>query len=499
MNAKMKEQPLKKFTFYRLRYWLGYSSIILAFIGIIALAVLYVPGGLNAAEETSALKSASLNLQEPLSLLVTDLPYHALQKLSFFLFGLSSISIKLPSALIAFLTGIGFVLLMRRWFAPGISVIVSGIAVSSTAFIFLAQQGTPAIMSLFWPVAIMLLASWSVRRKKYAPFALVGLGITAALSLYTPLAIFTLMALVIGGLLHPHVRYVVRKRLPAPLLTLALLLGVLLVLPLIYMIYRTPALLASIFLGTGGLEFNLLENTKLLVLQFGDITGAASAVTAVAAPFLILPTALIVIFGAVRLFYARHTPQNYILSSWLILLIPVTLLNPQHPEILFIPLMLLAGVGVAHLLRYWYRLFPANPYARAFGLMLLVVLLGGLMTTGVLRYYTTYHYSPPSVAKISYDLPLLREQLRAISNHEQTALVVSERELPFYQLFIDTHEMPIKVTSSFSAAANDNREVIIATKESEVVAQKRLPSYVVASRTATTPSDRLYVYKNSKE
>lgn len=498
MNAKMKDQSLKKFTFYRLRYWLGYIIISLAFIGIIALAVLEVPGGLNAAEETSALKSASLNLREPLSLLVTDLPYHALQKISFFLFGLSSISIKLPSALIAFLTGVGFVLLMRRWFAPGISVIVSGIAIASAAFIYLAQQGTPAIMSLFWPVAIMLLASWSVSKHRFAPLALVMLGITAALSLYTPLAIYTLLALVIGGLLHPHVRYVVRRKIPTLLLTLATVLGILCLLPLLYMLYRTPELLASIFLSSSGFDVNPAQNIKLLALQFGDMTGASSAITSLSTPFFILPTSLIIIFGAVRLFYARHTAQNYILSSWLILLIPVTLLNPLHPEILFIPLMLLAGVGVVHMLRYWYRLFPANPYARAFGLMLMVVLLGGLMTTGMLRYYNTHHYSPSTVAKISFDLPMLHDKLRQVDALEATALVVSDREMPFYQLYVDTHELPVNVTTSYRSAQEKGSELIIATKDSDIVSKNRTPTYVMASRSATTASDRFYVYKNGQ-
>lgn len=499
MGGKMAKQSVKNFTFYRLRFWLGYSIIALAFIGLMAIAVTYIPGGINTAEEASVLKSASLNPREPSSLLVTDLPYHALQKLSLFLFDLSSFSVKLPSAFIAFLTGVGFILLLRRWFTPAVSVIVSGIAVSSTAFIFLSQQGTPAIMALFWPVMLMLFASWSVSKNRFAPLALIGLGITAGLSLYTPLAIFPLLALIIGGLLHPHVRYVVRRRISKPILLLAALLGLVALLPLFYMIYRTPVLLSSVFLASSELSFNLLENTKLLALQFGDITGKSSDVTALSAPFFTLPIMLVIIFGAVRLLRARHSAQNYILSSWLILLIPVMLLNPYHPEFAFIPLILLAGVGVAQLLSYWYKLFPNNPYARAFGLVPLVILIGGMMVSGFLRYYYVFQYSAPEKTKVSYDLILLEKQIDHLKNPDKTAIIVSPKEQALYQLYVDTRESPIEVTTSYNAAVLGGKETVIATQQSEVATQNVItPTYIVGSRSANTPSDTFYIYKNNE-
>lgn len=492
----MKEQSLKKFTFYRLRFWLGYISIGCAFIAILTFAVLYVPGGINPAEKASVLKSASLSLQEPSSFLVTDAPYHALQKASITTFGLSSLSIKLPSAIIGFITGLGFVLLMRRWFTPSVSVIVGGIAVASTVFIFLAQQGTPAIMWLFWPVMIMLLASWAASGKKVAPLAIAGLGVTAGLSLYTPLTIFILLALFIGGLLHPHVRYVVRRKLSKTLTVIAAVVAVLLVVPLAYMLYRTPATIATVFLGGQEISLDLLSNLQLIVRQFADITGASNALTPLPAPFFILPILLLALYGAVRLFRARHTAQNYILSSWLILLLPVLLLNPRNPELLFVPMILLVGVGVTHLLTYWYRLFPANPYARGFGLMLLVILLGGVMLTCMLRYYNTFHYSPPQHTYASHDVALVSHHLSALKP-EKTMIVVSRNELPLYQLYVTTNNLATSVSLSDDSAVPTTNKHVIMTQQAYAATARKIPSYVVGTAEQGMGSDRLYIYKNS--
>lgn len=495
----MVKQPAKKYTFYRFRFWIGYAMIGLALIGLLTLAATSVPGGLNAGEQASALKSASLNLKHPSSLLVTDMPYHALQKLSIALLGLSNLSVKLPSTLLAFITSVGLVLLLRRWFPSRVSVITGGIAVTSAPFIFLATQGTPAIMTVFWSVIILLLASWSVRGGKSAYITIPLLGIAAGLSLYTPLSVFTLLALIIGGLLHPHVRYVIRKKMSKPLLTLAVLLGILTLLPLAYMLYRTPVLMSGLVLASGTLSFDLLENLRLVALQFVDITGRSTQSTGLLAPFFTLAVGLMVLVGAVRLLRQKHSAQNYILMSWLLLLVPVVLLNPRQPELLFIPLILLSGVGVAYIMQYWYQLFPNNPYARTFGLLPLTVLMGGLMLTGSLRYFYTFHYNPVLANNVSRDLELIADEYEKLSDTSQPLLAVAAHEHPLYQLYVDTNDLHLKVTTAVNATqlpGHENAD-IIATRESDIVKVGTAPERIVASKDRSDTSDRLYIYKNT--
>lgn len=496
----MAQQSVKKITLYRWRFLLGYGLLALTLVGILTFATLYVPGGISIAEQNTVLKSASLTLKEPGSLLVTDLPYHALQKISITLFGLSSVSIKLPSLLLASFAGIGFVFLLRHWFKPSVSVITASIAAVPTPFIFMAQQGTPKIMVVFWPILILLLASISLNKstKKIAYFTAPLLGVAAGLSLYTPMSFFLLLALAIGGMLHPRIRYTVRKRISRSLTIVMVALAFLAIVPLLYMLYRTPVLLIGLGISSGTLSFDIIENIKMLALQVFDITGKSTTVTGALAPFFTLPALLLAIAGVSRLFKERHSAQNYLLTAWISLLLPITLLNPYQPELLFVPVMLLIGVGVAYTLDYWYKLFPLNPYARAFALLPLVILIGGMMLANTLRYFYTYHYSTHLAAQSTNDLSLITQQIKEVNDTgRKPIIIVSPAEHPFYQLYSDVKHLSIKITQD--AKQPTTSDTIIATRDSRQVSSRFIPSAVIADRTAGDSSDRLYVYKKAEK
>ena len=92
---------LTNYPLYRLRFIASYLLLGLALGCMLVLAMLYAPGGLDASEEQSGLTSAAMSLGEPRSFFIVDAPYHFLQKVSITSLGLSSVSIKLPSVLLA--------------------------------------------------------------------------------------------------------------------------------------------------------------------------------------------------------------------------------------------------------------------------------------------------------------------------------------------------------------------------------------------------------------
>lgn len=489
----------KQYIFYRLRFWFGYGLLLAALVGLLTFAIIRTPGGINPAEEESVLRSAALTLKHPESLLITDLPYHALQKFSISLLGLNTISIKLPSAILAFLSSIGLVLLLRRWLQPRTSVIAGAIAITSTPFIFLAQQGTPSIMTIFWPVAIILFAMWGANRNSLRHIAPPILAIMLGLSLYTPLMSYVLIALFFGGVLHPHIRYMIRRRIPRPIVVLSLLLALLTTLPLLYTIWKTSITVSELFISKGNWDINLLDNAKQLGVQFGDLLGDSIATTGVLAPYLTLATILMVLTGVFYLLKQYYSSQSYVLIAWILLAIPVAILNPQKPEVLFIPLILLTGVGVAFILESWYKLFPLNPYARAFALLPLAVLIGGTMITSTARYFYLYHYNTGLARQSSYDLNLVHAELRKDTSKSLGFLAVSEAELPLYTLYKDTNKLSIQLTTEadIDKISTSDRTKILATRNSSIVKSDIIPERVVGSRLMQTDSDRLYIYKNT--
>ena len=125
--------------------------------------------------------------------------------------------------------------------------------------------------------------------------------------------------------------------------------------------------------------------------QFADISGYTIVKTGNLAPYFTLVVVALMCIGLFYLYKKRHTIQSYILFSWLAISIIVAAFNPSHPEVVFIPSMILAGMGIAMILNEWYRLFPQNPYARAFALGPIAVLIGGIMITDATRYFYLYN------------------------------------------------------------------------------------------------------------
>lgn len=491
----------KKYFFYRFRFWIGYGVLLTILIGLLTLAITHTPGGISPTEEQSVLQSATLTLSRPESLLTIDLPYHALQKLSISVLGFNPISMKLPSAVIAFLSSIGLVLLLRYWMPPRTSVIAGSISITSTPFIFLAQQGSPAIMTIFWPILIILLAIWGSKEGRLRHIIPPILAVTISLSLYTPLMIYILAALCIGGFFHPHVRYIARRHIKKAILVTTILFGLIVVSPLFYIIWKDPAVFHQLLIAGGNWHINILDNLKQFGLRFGDMLGTTTAITGQLAPYITLPTILLVLTGAYSLAKKSHSAPSYILIAWIIFAIPGAIINPQQPEILFVPIMLLTGLGVTFLLDYWYKLFPQNPYARAFALVPLTILIGGIMTTGAARYFYLYHYNTGLVAQSSHDLQIVHKELRHDSKKHIVAIAVSPDELPIYQLHVDTSKLQVRISTeaNLSKISTSPTDIVLATRKSDLAKSKIIPHRVIASRLSQTSSDRIYLYKNSKQ
>ena len=128
--------------------------------------------------------------------------------------------------------------------------------------------------------------------------------------------------------------------------------------------------------------------------------------------------------------------------------------------------------------------------------MLLIILLGGVMLTCMLRYYNTFHYSPPKQTYASQDLALVSQHLSALKP-ENTMLVVSKNELPLYQLYVSTNNIAVSVSSNDNSVATAKDKNVIMTRQAYTTAMRKTPSYVVGTAERSMASDRLYIYKNN--
>lgn len=482
---------LTDYLLYRWRYILGYGLIILGILGVLTVALFYIPGGLGQAEMDTVVKSSSLTLSltefDPASII--NLPYHLLQRASIALLGVTALSIKLPSFILGILSGLGVLLLMRMWFKQNIAVITTILVITTGQFMFIAQNGTPAILYVFWPV--WLLVSALMISRKTGPVILwkIALFGIAALSLYTPLTIYILLALLSSIILHPHLRYLV-KQLPKVKLLFALFCALILLAPLIYTIVLHPNIGLQL-LGVPESWPNILANIKQLAHQYFDFITPSSGT--VMTPIYGLGSMILIALGVWRLFTTKYTARSYITIAWIVLLIPVMILNPSYISITFVPGILLMAMGVNKLLSLWYQLFPRNPYARIAGLLPLAILIGGMVFSGVDRFMYGYLYDPKTAVNFSTDLELVNAQL-ADKNRGTTQLIVTPNELPFYMVVAKYSDD----VNAFSTPLQPPGATIIVSRAANIAYVGNEPWRIIAN-TTTNDSDRFYIYKTSAQ
>lgn len=463
------------FYLYRFRYWIGYGLIALISVSLLVFAGLYLPGGIAEEEMDSVITSQNISLSSIDDYALINLPFHLLQRASLYFFGVSNFSIKLPALILGFLTAVGLILLLRKWFKRNIAVLGSIIAITTGQFLFIAQSGTPRILFIFWSVCLLLLGTLVARREAPRTLWKILFFVTVALSLYTPLTVYALLALLLAALLHPHLRFIVRQLSKVKVL-IGVTIGLVLVSPLLYGMAKSPELGLTI-LGIPDSVPDFIDNTVLVIQQYFGFSTPST--TPLMTPVFGLGSMLIIAIGIYRLIKTRQSTRSYLILIWMLCLIPIIIINPQHTSVTFLPLVLLLCSGLGYLLGYWYGLFPRNPYARIAGLVPLVILVGALVLSGLERYVYGYHYDASTVSNFSNDLSLRPKDIRQ--------LVVANDEVSFYSV-VARHDksltlVKIPTDSTFVATSKANSDYSGYTIERIVTSSR--------SRNA----DRFYVYK----
>lgn len=475
----MAAKDITNFFIYRWRYIVGYATIGLLLAGLLIFAGLYVPGGISPEEMRATIRSDALDLSNLSTFGVTSLPYYLLQAVIFHFFGVYDFTIKVPSLILALFSAIGLILLLRRWFKPNIAVLTSLIVITTGQFLFIAQNGTPSILFVFWPILLLGIGTQVTRAKKGRFFWKLSFAAAAALSLYTSLSIYPLIAITFAIILHPHLRAIFR-RLSRVKLAVSVLLFAILVTPLGYLIAHNPQLGLSLLGAPATWPPDIGANAVTLLKQFFLFWEPST--TTLMTPVFGFGSVLIILLGLYRLVRTRDTTRSYLIIIWVVCLIPVLLVNPQFTSVTFIPSVLLLAAGLTSLITYWYRLFPLNPYARIVGLIPIIILVVTLIGSGLDRYIYGYHYAPSTAINFSKDLKLIPDTTKN--------LVVSNDELPFYQA-VAHHRTGLLVTT------NSQNDTFVATRAAHFSVPDSYHITRITTTTYKTDSDRLYTYKKT--
>ena len=473
---------------YRWRYILGYGSLALFLIIAIVIASIYSPGGLSPAEMSSVAPIESISSA---SLAVPDLPLKLLQTAIFSVIGVSIFSIKLPSIILAVLSSVAIFYLLRRWFKPNITILSMLIMITTGQFLFIAQNATSAILYVFYSSLILLFTSLIVQGAKYQRVWKAALGVSMALSLYTPYFIYIIVGLAAVALLHPHTRYQLLRKSQRLNWVIGILSFLVVLAPGIFLCLQNPEL-GKWLLGYANISsLNVVENLKTLLYTYFWISPIVTNGQIV--PIMDYAVLAMTILGFIVLFRHRYTARTYMIAAWIILTLPILIIEPNLTAIVTVPLIILLAIGIEALLYEWYKLFPKNPYARGTGLVLIVGLIGVMVLSGIDQFTNSYHFMPKAAQEYQTDISLVKKQLS--KTPVRTLLLVSDDELPLYRALVRYNYKSLDLVATTSTKNNDIGNVIATRSARHEAASRGWALQGIITSGKHHDGDRLYLYK----
>ncbi len=384
--STMRKSIVREILLYKYRYGMSLLLFGICLMSLLLLRNDLAPGGLSLGDMNAAAHSAGLTLTQLHTSPIVDLPYHLIQKTSLHFLGITEFAVILPSIMFAIVTGATFLFMVYRWFQLNVALITGLIFITSATFLSIGRSGEPTIMTTFW-LSILLLAATNVLHPegKTRIWLLIAILILP-LSLYTPLMIYPLIATGIAALLHPHVRFALRSIKPVVFIVASLYIATALI-PLIMSCSVDPTQITTL-LGLPSQPLTIqvvLDNARLVGGSLFNLWDVAIGI--IPQPLLGAASLIIVLLGFLKTVEDRFSARAYMLLIWSGLMIPLIIVNPDKLLIFLIPIYLYLAIGIETLIREWYRLFPANPYARLTGLIPLVILLGGIMYSNAVQYF----------------------------------------------------------------------------------------------------------------
>jgi hypothetical protein len=143
-----------------------------------------------------------------------------------------------------------------------------------------------------------------------------------------------------------------------------------------------------------------------------------------------------------------------------------------------------------NLIRYWYKLFPKNPYARVFGLLPLACLILSILQFNYQRYFYALPFGPHTSQTFNQDPFVLHQALSSKAYVTQrVVLVVPEDKLSLYRIEQAANpQLQLVPAIDFSSTNNATRVVVAESEMSKLSDAQR--SLLPQAQTSLLVNDR---------
>ncbi len=473
-----KKQPF----LIRNRFTIGYIILGIVFFALLSFLPSIAPNGISSEEMDSAVNSNLLSSDFIQSGKIIDAPYHLVQKASMHFLGLSLYSIKLPSIIFGTLAAFFMVLLLNRWFKSDVAIIGSIMTTLSTAFLSLATFGTPIVMYIFW-LSIILWAGSKIVGNNKPPLLLVLLFVAClALSIYTPHLCYVVLAIIIAGIIHPHLRFAV-KQLSIPKMIICAILGTGLCVPLIISGIANHQVIAQLFWAKDVSFSHAIQNITQAFAPFFSFSIVYNSIYLT--PLFGLSTVALIIIGALASVGKLFTSRNYVVSLLIIFSILISGLNQSAAIVVIVPISIFTAAAFESIVGKWRSLFPENPYAHIVGAIPISVAVCTIVVSGLTHFIFGYHYTPIIAQNFNNDIVLFDKNLKP----DDTLVIDSETPNRDFVKLLENYNQ-IKVADEIPADPQSRIVLLGKTTHSANLQLKQ----IITSHKALN-SDRLYIYE----
>lgn len=376
------------------RLWIFALAIVSAFLVFYGWNLNSYVDGFSKSEIESVLTSRSIvDLYT-----VANAPYHALQKVTIYVFGDTGWGVRLPSLMIGLFSVLLFYLLIRQLTNRNITIFSTIMFAGASWMLNVARLGDPTITHILWPIAILLVA-YNVYKFHLAWYWYVIAGATLGLASYTPRMIYFVLVAILVAIVVFH-RYEARMHKVGALAGLATFIAVLT--PGFIGVFLNPAQLTQI-IGTPDLAGTLSN----LATGLSDIAWKASLPDYLNLYNLALLNVVelgLVGLGLLVISTDIRAPRGWLIVGATLLslvLIAVLPLKSINVHILLPLLSVLASIGLFTLWTRWREIFPKNQAARglAIGALATIVVFSSLYHFE--RYYLGWSRVPETQSAFS--------------------------------------------------------------------------------------------------
>lgn len=293
-----------------------------------------------------------------------------------------------------------FFYIVRVWFNIRIATVGALLFITSSWVLHVTHMASPLILLVFGPLLAVASLSWFLRTKKYKTVSFFLLAACLAISAYIPYMPWIMAVALVVIVLHE--RRLIGELKRWQLVIAAGIYGIIL-LPLFVSLVQHPGQLYEL-LGIPKSLPTITVYMQQLAYTVSMIVFRSAPLAALhlgRLPMLDIFSSAMLALGVYYFWTRRKNRRSIILFACSLLMLLLVPLSPayQLSATIFISMVYITVVaGLVELLNQWFQYFPRNPWARNFGVALLVIAIGFASFYHLQRYFIAWPSTPETKA-----------------------------------------------------------------------------------------------------